>query len=304
MTDLPPFHLDIDDGSYQTSSDLNQVYAAVMPLVVVSSNSVEVIGSAFAVTTGYVMTAAHVIDVVQDRLAEDSRRWAAVDMVAPGTGWDVSGLLGGLLPIIGACMQARRTDRGGPARSDIAIAQLRLPTDTRTGTVIQPWRLSLSFIPPRVGQRVLALGYPEWSGTIDDSLTVEVTHQMGKSVGIVEEVWPAGRDRLLLPQPSFSVGAKYTGGMSGGPVINLEGHVCGVVSRGFDMVDESMSVAYASLLAPALSLTTDWTDEDGKPFQCTLAELADRRWVGTDGSENRVTVHRMEDGTVDLEMHF
>lgn len=189
-------------------------------------------------------------------------------------------------------------------RSDIAVAQLRLPTDTRTGTLIQPWQLSLSFVPPRVGERVLAIGYPQWFGTFADSSTVEVTHTMGRSVGTVEEVWPTGRDRLLLPQPSFSVGAKYTGGMSGGPVINMEGHVCGVVSRGFDMVDESLSIAYASLLAPALSLTTDWVDERGMPSQYTLAELADRRWVQTDGSENRVTVHLKENGTVDLQMHF
>lgn len=92
--------------------------------------------------------------------------------------------------------------------------------------------------------------------------------------------------------------------MSGGPIINQQGHVCGVVSRGFDMVDESMSIAYASLLAPALSLTTEWADQSGATFQCDLAELARRGWIHTDGTENLVTFHSNEDGTIDLHMAF
>lgn len=302
MTDLPPFRFDLNNGPYQTSSELNQLYAGVMPLMVVSSDALEVIGTAFAFTTAYVMTATHVVDVVRERLSEDPKCWAAVYMVAPGKGYDVPDLLGGLLPIQRFAMPAS-SDRG-LARSDIAIAQLRLPIDTRTGLPIQPWVSPLSFLPPKMGEHVLAVGYPQWNATFRDSANVDVTPTMGKAIGIVEEVWPTGRDALLLPQPSFSVGAKYTGGMSGGPVINSQGYVCGVVSRGFDMADESMSIAYASLLAPALSLTTEWADETGVPFQCDLAELAKRRWIHTDGSENRVAVHRNEDGTVVLHMSF
>lgn len=302
MSDLPPFTFDLSEGSYQTTSEFNQMSACVMPVMVVGDDQLELVGTAFSFTTGYIMTATHVLDVIVDRVMEHPSRWGAVFMLKSGEVWG-DALFGAMLPISkitipGAASPSARV------RSDIGIAQLRLPTDIGTQQIIQPGHLSLSFLPPAVGERVLALGYPHWSATFSDGNLSDLIPTMGKAVGEVEEIWPTGRDRILLPQPSFSVGALWTGGMSGGPVVNTQGHVCGVISRGFEMIEGLDSIAFASLLAPTVGFVTEWDDGAGNLLEYDLGYLAKLGWMRTDGTEDRVRFSRNDDGNMQLHMDF
>ena len=43
-----------------------------------------------------------------------------------------------------------------------------------------------------------------------------------------------GRDRLILPTACFETSARFDPGMSGGPVSDEEGAVCGVIASGVD----------------------------------------------------------------------
>ena len=68
--------------------------------------------------------------------------------------------------------------------------------------------------------------------------------------GNVLEVFHLGRDTVMAPYPCFSVQLDAFGGMSGGPVFNVEGKVLGVISSAIS----DSEYALAALVWPLLSL--------------------------------------------------
>jgi hypothetical protein len=62
------------------------------------------------------------------------------------------------------------------------------------------------------------------------SIEVEYDQSFATSIGRVIEVFPNGRDKFLLPFPCFQIDCKINSGMSGGPVYNESGKVCGVIA--------------------------------------------------------------------------
>lgn len=64
------------------------------------------------------------------------------------------------------------------------------------------------------------------------------------SIGIVTDVFPEKRDSSLLSFPSYDVEAHFIGGMSGGPIFNEAGELCGLICSGYD----DAPVAYGVIL--------------------------------------------------------
>ncbi|MGO7133465.1 serine protease [Rhizobium leguminosarum] len=108
---------------------------------------------------------------------------------------------------------------------------------------------------PRVGELVVAVGFPEIElahGPLAE-LPVAITEGMFAAYGRVSKLHPSGRDRAS-PTPVFEVEANWPSGMSGGPVINAAGEVIGLVSRSIAPADgEELGVAWATWLAGAVA---------------------------------------------------
>ena len=108
--------------------------------------------------------------------------------------------------------------------------------------------------PPTVGERIEAFGYPRTKvrQVLDGEFKVQLSPlTVG---GIVREMHPKGRDRSMLPFPCFRTDARMDAGMSGGPVFNASGRICGVVTSSFDYDPAVPTVSYASMFFPALGI--------------------------------------------------
>ena len=73
------------------------------------------------------------------------------------------------------------------------------------------------------------------------------------------------RDSSRLNFPCFLVNARFDGAMSGGPVFNSKGHLCGIICSNLppDLTDpESEHASYVTTLWPLMGLTID-LDREG-----------------------------------------
>lgn len=110
---------------------------------------------------------------------------------------------------------------------------------------------------PRVGDLVVALGYPhiELARGTAPSLPTSITEGMFAAYGVVSNLHPEGRDRAN-PTPVFEVEANWQSGMSGGPVFNAAGEVIGIVSRSLAPAEGgSTGTAWATWLAASIPPT-------------------------------------------------
>lgn len=109
-----------------------------------------------------------------------------------------------------------------------------------------PLRLSGKW--PKIGDEVMAIGFPELGSIQDRTIDAEVlTEHMYGSIGRVTAVLPGGREHR--PWPTFAVDSHWPGGMSGGPVFNQDGEVIGLVSSSDEPGSENAQ-SYAFWFAP------------------------------------------------------
>ncbi len=105
--------------------------------------------------------------------------------------------------------------------------------------------LPLAKTPVKVGDEVLGIGYPILGSTYrgaDQPMLFE--ERMYGAAGVVKEILPTGTDSTH-PWPTFRIEGDWRSGMSGGPVINLQGEVCGIISRSFEPTDTDPGVGFA-----------------------------------------------------------
>jgi hypothetical protein len=108
--------------------------------------------------------------------------------------------------------------------------------------------------PPMIGQSITAFGYPRTKvrQLMDGEFKVRLSPLT--AYGIVREMHPKGRDRSMLPFPCFRTDARMDAGMSGGPVFNDSGRICGVVTSSLPYDPAVPTVSYASMFFPALGI--------------------------------------------------
>lgn len=194
----------------------------VSPLFAIRNGKEEqVAGTAFVIGEGYALTAYHVI-------ADFVEKYEGIRDVNSHLNISFEMLMylrfdGGetILPI--------KVLRTWCSRSlDIAILALGVPTDWADD---HRWTVpTVALVPPQVGTTVCAVGFA--NSTIsrepnNPTPTMEVHPRLAP--GLVEEIYHLKRDSARMPFPSFQTDARYDGGMSGGPIFNPDGHVCGVV---------------------------------------------------------------------------
>lgn len=143
--------------------------------------------------------------------------------------------------------------RGAPSHkviTDLARMQVRFAPETKPVPCSLPVRLR--GWQPKVGEQVLAVGFPELTCEEVDEVKMRslISEGMRGAYGEITGFHPAGRDRAN-PTPVFEVEAEWQSGMSGGPVFNRAGEVVGVVSRSLLADGDAKGIGYAACL-PAI----------------------------------------------------
>ncbi len=123
----------------------------------------------------------------------------------------------------------------------------------RRDVVVLPLRLRGR--PLQLGERVLAVGFPELTmmRRADIRNVVTYSENMFGAIAEVSAVFPHGRDSTH-PWPSFEVRGHWPAGMSGGPIFNEEGEVIGLVSSGVNPSYEDTGTGYGLWFSPVLGL--------------------------------------------------
>jgi len=206
-------------------------------------------GTAVSVGGGLLMTAKHVVEDYWERL---------------GTGGRLRGSLSANFRIVARQMLGagkelaywRATRCWTSPATDIAFI-LVVPL-SESAARYRRWRVpQLQLNPPQTGEKVVAFGYhtPEVSVTRDaNRLRVEWDDHPSVSVGEVTEVHPVLRDRHLLRFPCFQTNSRFDGGMSGGPIFNDQGQVCGLVCATMVGDPQAGHTSYGLTLWPAMGM--------------------------------------------------
>lgn len=263
----------------------------VLPVVHVKGDTIQTVGTCFSVTNdGLCVTARHVIedavgsfepsaDLIQ--LGEQEHGWIGALYVSDEEHPE------GPEHIYGGIMPMHRVYYSDGL--DIALMKLDLPIDTRTGrTIFFPaHRLRMDF--PMAGEPFFAMGYRKGKWSAGDALHHHSLDQRYSATrGEVEEIHPAGRDRVFLPFPCFRTSARFDGGMSGGPLMDHSGRVFGVICSSFATDDADSPISYASPVGAALAIHIEMRDPDGSDRRGFMWDLVPGKALDVEAGASRV----------------
>jgi hypothetical protein len=172
--------------------------------------------------------------------------------------------------------------------SDIALLHLATnPGRSHPGNPHQ-WRQPfVNAFPPDVGNTIAAFGYRLSTVQISKNAAggnhIDLNDEPMTSVGIVREIYEWRRDGRFLPFPCYYVGARFDAGMSGGPVFDETGALCGIVCANLQGSHlDGEPVSYVSTLWPLfrLVLSADRGDKHPRGVQYPAIELARGGLIG------------------------
>jgi hypothetical protein len=109
-----------------------------------------------------------------------------------------------------------------------------------------------------LGQKVVAFGYRESKVSVKEDSTgihhIEFNDRPTVSIGEIKQIYPSGRDRVLLPFPCYEIEARFDPGMSGGMVIDENGALCGLICASLQTGDPTAPpISYVATLWPMLT---------------------------------------------------
>jgi hypothetical protein len=123
----------------------------------------------------------------------------------------------------------------------------------------------MNLLPPNVGTRIQGFGYPksEITDMILNEKNINLTwgDSPSTTIGKVMEIHSEKRDSSMLNFPCFRTNARMDTGMSGGPVFNEKGELCGIVCSSLEMEN----VSYVASLWPSMATMIDFEREDIAP---------------------------------------
>ena len=271
----------IPDGFAPFPSLGHHIQQSVMPLLVISGQSLIAIGTGFTVTSdGLMVTAAHVVEEAVRYGNPRKRHDGGLDYelqfyalyVTDQKHGDRGEYIGGALPILKFWHSPEL---------DIAFCRLGSPYGPG-GWVPNFPVLRLSPSVPAVGEKVCGCGYYQMQGDVgqltpDGKLEVHYFQNTAYTPGRVAEVYPVRRDSAMLRFPCFRTDARFDPGMSGGPVINQQGNVCGIICSSLPGDElNPQHISYASLIWPAFGTPMEIEIPHQQPTT-TLYDLAKER---------------------------
>ena len=162
---------------------------------------------------------------------------------------------------------------------------------------------TITFAPPRVGEIVRCVGYcdstvPENGLSVDEIISgrldpyKEFSHRLLAVEGQVKNFFVNGLSSSFVQGPCFTIDAEVPNGLSGGPIFNSNGAVCGAVYSGASMFfDEPTTVGALFYPIFLLRLSFGGLMAGGRfTFRATerpMAELVATQAIRTDGAEEK-----------------
>lgn len=239
------------------------------------SDAPQVIGTATILTGNLLVTAKHVLaDILCSSSSSSSGKAFQIDahlvaiQILPRSEseyivWNVFG--GIMCPV-----------------SDIALLQLATnPEKSHPESTHQWFSPRVNPFAPEIGERVAAFGYRKSlvriSKNADGGNHIDLNDEPIISVGIVNEIHEIQRDSALLPFPCYQVSARFDGGMSGGPVFDETGCLCGIICSNVDGSHlDGEPVFYVTTLWPLfrLIISIDRGDRYPRDVRYPAIELA------------------------------
>jgi hypothetical protein len=128
--------------------------------------------------------------------------------------------------------------------------------------------LPLAFGEPQVGKYCVGVGYPQTQG--------DISYVMQASRGVIEEIHPNRRDSSLSTFPSFRTNALYRGAMSGGPIVDENGSVIGIIAHSTEADDPAFVTGYGASIGAMGELRIRLHNQTGELQEFTAPELAER----------------------------
>ena len=167
---------------------------------------------------------------------------------------------------------------------DVCLLQLTPEDGQYPSGYVWPYP-TLDLRPVSKGTRIQAFGFAKTDVVLDPGTEGWVLeHAVGASVGAVTDVFEGGKDRAKKPFPCFEMNIEIRGGMSGGPVVNAAGNMCGIISTSWTFTEPGPHSSSASLLRPALELRVAGTGNLGAEGEhLTLKDLIGRGHLLTVG---------------------
>ena len=256
-TRLSKFPIDKPFAELEPATPLGEV---MLQLVVdLYSDAPLVVGSATVLCSHLLVTARHVlfaipgldatreVDAASLSAEQTVNRGLAAVHVLPGPQyvfWDVVSAIAhpySDLAVLRTCSNPSTSDPGNPPR-------LSAP--------------SLNPFAPQVDERVAAFGYrrgrARTSRNAAGGLHIDLNNEFMSSIGIVREIHEWQRDQTMLPFPCYQVSARFDAGMSGGPVFDEFGSLCGLVCTNVDGSHQSGEpISFVTTLWPLFALIID-----------------------------------------------
>lgn len=270
-----------------------QIQESVMPLIAKKGNSLVQLGTGFTINeNGLMMTASHVFTEAQKysirELDNEGKYYDHIEMYAllilnHREGLESQQRFGGLIRIQKAWINEEH---------DIALCFLE-PVFIKKERFYFP-KITLSSGIPKTGDIIIGVGYPDNRIEIpEDVELIKYFHKNAFTRGEIIEIYLTGRDMGMLPFPCFHTNAQFNGGMSGGPIFNENGNVCGVVCSGLPPSEEYPEyVSYGSLIAAALTIELEIAFNGNEDTEnLTLYDLIKRGYVETDETIDDVGIH-------------
>jgi len=278
----------VTDGFAPFPESGHPIEQMVMPLLTIMDEQVMTLGTGFMINpNGLMMTAVHVIKEGMKRMVKKTNDDGSIENVLGFYAFYVNyqkhvdsneSCLGGLLPI-GKVSYSNEFDVG--------YCWLKRP-------IIEGKPLTFPVLPlspgiPRVGENVLGMGYHQMkadivSQTQENGTVIKYYERTALTTGQITEVYPGRRDCGMLSFPCFCTDARFEHGMSGGPILDEHGSVCGVICSCLPPGDDSPGyTSYGSLLWPTLGTSIEVIPYEGaNPEMMSVYDLIHKGYILTD----------------------
>lgn len=225
LSNLPPDMLQVPIGSWSLSIVID-----------VGSDSPFAVGTAFPISDGVLVTAKHILKEFQDATEPvNIDRTVTALQVLPGRRFVVW-----------------RTTRAIVHKTADLAVLFASSKEEDAKFWIPSW--TISHVAPCRDEWIGAFGHVDGHCEIVSRNPkggghIEVGGEGHAQFGVVKKIYDDYRDKVMLPCPCFEVSAKFSPGMSGGPVFNEQSELCGIVSTGF----EGEASSFVVTLWPSLS---------------------------------------------------
>ena len=126
----------------------------------------------------------------------------------------------------------------------------------------------------------------------EDGIAIKFDERTAMTTGQITEMYPERRDSGMLTFPCFCTNARFEHGMSGGPILDEHGSVCGVVCSCLPPGDGSPEyTSFGSLLWLALGTSIEVIPREGaNPEMMSVYDLIQKGYILTDETIDNIKV--------------